>query len=175
VAAWFGLHPLHVESVAWVAERKDLLSTLFGWLTIGAWIRYARGGGGRWYAMALVSHQQLRHCSDSFTLWQRAIAVAESARARNMLGVAHLDAGRPRQALESFRRALELDTSRARTWNNLAAACLATGDTAAAAEAPARARLRAGAPARTAAAPESSRYASSLFPNPIDYRHQIVG
>ena len=30
VAALFGLHPLHVESVAWVAERKDVLSTAFG-------------------------------------------------------------------------------------------------------------------------------------------------
>jgi hypothetical protein len=338
VAAWFGLHPLHVESVAWVAERKEVLSTLFGWLTIGAWIRYARGGGGRWYimalllfvatlcckpmwvtlplllllmdlwplqrftvvscrtaagrrllweklplllvaavssivtilaqrtgtamvrlealplaarlgnavlsyavylvqavwparlcvhyphpgtdlplfptlsalalliaislwvvrgiprtqpqlfgwgwylltlipvigivqvgsqghadhytymplvgifiavvwcagdllerqasptlsragfglalvvtlAMALVSHQQLRQWKDSFTLWQRAIAVAESARAHNGLGGALSDAGRPRQALESFRRALALDPSSARTWNNIA-------------------------------------------------------
>jgi protein O-mannosyl-transferase len=42
VAALFGLHPLHVESVAWVAERKDVLSTLFLMLTIGAYARYAR-------------------------------------------------------------------------------------------------------------------------------------
>ena len=34
VAALFGLHPLHVESVAWLAERKDVLSTLFWMLTI---------------------------------------------------------------------------------------------------------------------------------------------
>jgi tetratricopeptide (TPR) repeat protein len=37
VAALFALHPLHVESVAWVAERKDVLSTLFLLLTIGAY------------------------------------------------------------------------------------------------------------------------------------------
>jgi len=43
VAALFGLHPLHVESVAWVAERKDVLSTLFFWLTLWAYARYARG------------------------------------------------------------------------------------------------------------------------------------
>ena len=41
VAALFALHPLHVESVAWVAERKDVLSTLFFMLTLLAYARYA--------------------------------------------------------------------------------------------------------------------------------------
>ena len=41
VAAVFGLHPLHVESVAWVAERKDVLSTFFWLLTMWAYVRYA--------------------------------------------------------------------------------------------------------------------------------------
>jgi len=41
VAALFALHPLHVESVAWVAERKDVLSTLFWFLTTWAYVRYA--------------------------------------------------------------------------------------------------------------------------------------
>ena len=36
VAALFGLHPLHVESVAWISERKDVLSTMFGLLAISA-------------------------------------------------------------------------------------------------------------------------------------------
>src|SRR5581483_6498246 len=40
VAALFGLHPLHVESVAWISERKDLLSTLFALLTIAAYQRF---------------------------------------------------------------------------------------------------------------------------------------
>ncbi len=40
VAALFALHPLHVESVAWIAERKDVLSTFFGFLSIAAYIRY---------------------------------------------------------------------------------------------------------------------------------------
>jgi len=42
VAMLFAIHPLHVESVAWIAERKDLLSTLFWFLTMGAYIGYAR-------------------------------------------------------------------------------------------------------------------------------------
>ena len=43
VAALFALHPLHVESVAWVAERKDVLSTFFFMLTLWAYARYAEG------------------------------------------------------------------------------------------------------------------------------------
>ena len=42
VAAVFGLHPLHVESVAWVAERKDVLSTCFGLLALIFYARFAR-------------------------------------------------------------------------------------------------------------------------------------
>ncbi len=42
VAAIFAVHPLRVESVAWVAERKDVLSTLFWLLTMMAYVRYAR-------------------------------------------------------------------------------------------------------------------------------------
>ncbi|HUR20839.1 MAG TPA: tetratricopeptide repeat protein [Vicinamibacterales bacterium] len=41
VAALFAVHPLHVESVAWVAERKDVLSTLFLMLTMWAYVAYA--------------------------------------------------------------------------------------------------------------------------------------
>lgn len=40
VAALFALHPIHVESVAWVSERKDLVSTFFWFLTILAYIKY---------------------------------------------------------------------------------------------------------------------------------------
>jgi tetratricopeptide (TPR) repeat protein len=43
VAALFALHPLHVESVAWAAERKDVLSTFFFMLTLIAYVRYAEG------------------------------------------------------------------------------------------------------------------------------------
>jgi tetratricopeptide (TPR) repeat protein len=42
VAALFALHPLHVQSVAWVSERKDVLSGFFMMLTLWAYVRYAQ-------------------------------------------------------------------------------------------------------------------------------------
>ncbi|MCK4752067.1 MAG: tetratricopeptide repeat protein [Planctomycetes bacterium] len=45
VAAAFALHPLHVESVAWIAERKDVLSTFFWLLTMWAYVRYTERPG----------------------------------------------------------------------------------------------------------------------------------
>jgi tetratricopeptide (TPR) repeat protein len=45
VAAVFGLHPLAVESVAWVAQRKSVLSTFFWFLTIAAYFRYSQKPG----------------------------------------------------------------------------------------------------------------------------------
>jgi tetratricopeptide (TPR) repeat protein len=44
VAALFAVHPLHVESVAWAAERKDVLSTLFALAALLAYVRAARRG-----------------------------------------------------------------------------------------------------------------------------------
>jgi tetratricopeptide (TPR) repeat protein len=51
VAALFALHPLHVESVAWVSERKDLLSTFFGFLSLFCYAGYVQKRSkveGRW-------------------------------------------------------------------------------------------------------------------------------
>jgi len=53
VAALFALHPLHVESVAWVAERKDVLSTFFWLLCMWAYENYAEKPGPKWYFVVL--------------------------------------------------------------------------------------------------------------------------
>lgn len=50
IAACFAIHPLHVESVAWISERKDVLCGFFWFLTCIAYLRYARSPGVLRYA-----------------------------------------------------------------------------------------------------------------------------
>jgi protein O-mannosyl-transferase len=54
VAAFFGWHPLHVESVAWAAERKDVLCAFFWLLTMIAYVKYVKKPGALFYLLALV-------------------------------------------------------------------------------------------------------------------------
>ncbi|MCP5062701.1 MAG: tetratricopeptide repeat protein [Ignavibacteriae bacterium] len=54
VAALFAIHPLHVESVAWVAERKDVLSTFFMMLTVWAYIHYVEKKGVKRYLLVVL-------------------------------------------------------------------------------------------------------------------------
>jgi Tfp pilus assembly protein PilF len=54
VAALFALHPAHVESVAWISERKDVLSGLFWMLTTIAYVRYAESPGAGRYVLVLI-------------------------------------------------------------------------------------------------------------------------
>jgi len=53
-AALFALHPLHVESVAWVAERKDLLSTFFWMLTMWSYVWYVEHPGTKRYLLVMM-------------------------------------------------------------------------------------------------------------------------
>ena len=55
VAALFALHPLHVESVAWTAERKDMLSTFFGLLSLLGYVRYVEAPSWKRYALVAVA------------------------------------------------------------------------------------------------------------------------
>ena len=55
VAALFALHPLHVESVAWIAERKDVLCGLFWMLSLWAYLLYVRKPGLIRYAMVMLA------------------------------------------------------------------------------------------------------------------------
>ena len=54
VAALFAIHPLHVESVAWITERKDVLSTFFWMLTMGAYSYYVEHQGFQRYFFILL-------------------------------------------------------------------------------------------------------------------------
>ena len=54
-AALFAVHPLHVESVAWLSERKDLLSSGLGLLCLAAYLRYVRTGRAAWYLASLTA------------------------------------------------------------------------------------------------------------------------
>ena len=54
VAAVFAVHPLHVESVAWVIERKDVLSGLFYFAAVLAYMRFVEQPRRGWYAESLV-------------------------------------------------------------------------------------------------------------------------
>ncbi len=54
VAALFAIHPLHVESVAWITERKDVLSTFFMMLTLGAYSYYVENREWKRYVLVLL-------------------------------------------------------------------------------------------------------------------------
>jgi protein O-mannosyl-transferase len=54
VAAAFAIHPMHVESVAWIAERKDVLSTLFLLLILAAYVGYVRRHGMARYVLTIL-------------------------------------------------------------------------------------------------------------------------
>jgi len=54
VAFVFALHPLHVESVAWVSERKDVLSSLFWMLTMGAYVLYSESEKKKYFYYAIL-------------------------------------------------------------------------------------------------------------------------
>ena len=54
VAAAFAIHPMHVQSVAWIAERKDVLSTLFLLLTLAAYVSYVRRRGPVRYVLTVL-------------------------------------------------------------------------------------------------------------------------
>lgn len=54
IATFFALHPFHVESVAWISERKDVLSTFFWMLAIGSYVRFVQTGRYSRYGLALL-------------------------------------------------------------------------------------------------------------------------
>jgi len=82
VAALFAWHPLHVESVAWVAERKDVLSTFFALLALLSYTRHAQSvAGDKW--QATHSSPVTRHLSSGY--WFALVFFALGLMAKPML------------------------------------------------------------------------------------------
>jgi protein O-mannosyl-transferase len=69
VAGFFALHPLHVESVAWIVERKDLLAALFGLSSLLAWTSWTRKGGAFAYLAALAAFAAGLACKPMIVTW----------------------------------------------------------------------------------------------------------
>jgi tetratricopeptide (TPR) repeat protein len=109
VAALFAVHPLHVESVAWVAERKDVLSTLFWMLTLWSYISYVRQPRrGRYglvivlFALGLMAKPMLVTLPfvllllDYWPLGRATLASAEADQGVTLAGVTAAACGAPR-------------------------------------------------------------------------------
>jgi tetratricopeptide (TPR) repeat protein len=84
VAAVFGLHPLRVESVAWISERKDVLSTLFGLLALICYCRYAQKSEVR-NQKSEVNHQAPLSFFISPSYWVTLVFFAFSLMSKPML------------------------------------------------------------------------------------------
>ena len=75
VAAFFALHPLHVESVAWISERKDVLSAFFGLLSLWSYANYAKAStthsakARAWYAWTLGAFALGLMCKPMLVTW----------------------------------------------------------------------------------------------------------
>ena len=55
IAALFALHPIHVEPVAWISSRKDDLGAFFAFLTIWAYLKYAKQKNAQFYVLSVIS------------------------------------------------------------------------------------------------------------------------
>ena len=86
IAALFAWHPLRVESVAWVTERKDVLFLFFGLLTLMAYVRYAqRGTSGMWQVTRTNSIRSHVTCHVSRYYWLALFFFACGLMAKPML------------------------------------------------------------------------------------------
>lgn len=90
----FALHPVHVESVAWVAERKNTLSLLFYLLTFRAWLRYEETGQRRPYALALGYFVAAALCKTSVIMLPAVLPLLSWWRAGRIPGLAPSAAGK---------------------------------------------------------------------------------
>jgi tetratricopeptide (TPR) repeat protein len=142
VASVFALHPLHVESAAWVAERKDVLSTFFGLVALAAYVRYVEQPNPRRYApvfvlfaagllakpmlvtlpflLLLVDYRLGRHDEAAEAYTRVLERNPDDPRALVNLGVIRSMRGHPQEAIEMCKRALRVQPDYAAGHYNLA-------------------------------------------------------
>jgi hypothetical protein len=132
-AALFAVHPLHVEPVAWIAQRRELLSSCFGLLALGAYVRYAKARTpGRYLTVAVLfavaillafsvaARYQPSFWKNSLTLFTRYLEVTgPNPTALLSLGKACDDLGRTEKAVSLYRQALRQSPEAARVLYNL--------------------------------------------------------
>ncbi len=103
----FAVHPLHVESVAWVTERKDVLSTFFWALTVWAYIGYVRAAGGRQYRGVVGAVRARRHVEadggDAVRAVLLLLDIWPLRRVSSRRGTTGVDPGSPREASAACR------------------------------------------------------------------------
>ena len=98
VAAVFAVHPMHVESVAWIIERKDVLSALFYLTAVLVWIRFDESPGPGRYGEAVANYRA-------------ALAIdAEFAPAHAGLGIALFQWEHYEESIDALERALALES-----------------------------------------------------------------
>ncbi len=94
VAALFALHPINVESVAWVAERKNVLSTFFWMLTMWSYVRYIEQPELKRYLLVVLIFALV---AENIPRYPAAAEDSDSRRLfRGALRSAHAAPGRPR-------------------------------------------------------------------------------
>ena len=123
VAALFALHPLHVESVAWIAERKDVLSAFFWMLTLGAYVLYKeKKHPGAYLAAQGRTEEAIAHYTKAIQL------EPDYFNAHNNLGLARAARREFKEAALHFQAAVQIRPGTAGVHYNLAVALVSLGD-----------------------------------------------
>ena len=134
VGVLFGVHTLHVESVAWISERKDVLYGLFFVASLVSYVLYVKRGCASRFLMAAIlglsalTSAQCLVWRDDVTLWSRVLTYYPTNRTGlNMRGIARHNLCDYAGAVVDFTKAIELSPYHARTHYNRARSNMSLG------------------------------------------------